>query len=150
MYRPQQASRYSASSGRQSLPSGLIKLNDTDEEDNQEENSGIEEGAEEIEDIWIGWKKLLKGLQETVALPFLRQVKVETLAQRLTSVSNLSPERHGVIWCGKELRRRPLFPADMYERLINKNISIDLKVADRLFQPAVSQATDAVRFNTFR
>lgn len=65
-------------------------------------------------------------------------------------MSNFSPERHDVIWCGKELRRRPLFPADMYERLINKNISIDLKVADRLFQPAVSQATDAVRFNTFR
>lgn len=47
-------------------------VNDTDEEDNQEENSGTEEGAEEIEDIWIGWKKLLKGLQETVGLPFLR------------------------------------------------------------------------------
>lgn len=47
-------------------------VNDTDEEDNQEENSGIEEGAEEIEDIWIGWKKFLKGLQETATLSFLR------------------------------------------------------------------------------
>ncbi|CEP16520.1 hypothetical protein [Parasitella parasitica] len=100
-------------------------INDTDEKDNQEENSGIEESAEEIEDIWIGWKKLLKGLQETATLSFL------------------SPERHDIIWCGKELRRRPLFPADMYERLINKNISIDLKVVDRLFQPEISQATDA-------
>jgi len=47
-------------------------VNDTDEEDNQEENSGIGEGAEDIEDIWIGWKKLLKGIQETAALSFLR------------------------------------------------------------------------------
>ncbi|CEJ03243.1 hypothetical protein RMCBS344292_17231 [Rhizopus microsporus] len=107
-------------------------VNDTDEEDNQEENSGIEEGAEEIEDIWIGWKKLLKGLQETATLSFL------------------SPERHDIIWCGKELRRRPLFPADMYEHLINKNISIDLKVVDRLFQPVVSQATDAIDLEGFK
>lgn len=41
-------------------------VNDTDEEANQEES------AEEIEDIWIGWKKLLKGLQKTATLPFLR------------------------------------------------------------------------------
>ncbi|KAL9549081.1 hypothetical protein MBANPS3_005371 [Mucor bainieri] len=107
-------------------------VRDTDEEDNQEENSGIEEGAEEIEDIWIGWKKLLKGLQESVTLSFL------------------SPERHDIIWCGKELRRRPLLPADMYECLINKNISIDLKVVDRLFQPEVSQPTDAIDLENLR
>ncbi|KAL7322608.1 hypothetical protein PS15p_211587 [Mucor circinelloides] len=56
---------------------------------------GIEEGAEEIEDFWIGWKKLLNGLQETVALLFL------------------SPERHDIIWRSKELRCRPPFPADI-------------------------------------
>ncbi|CAO3642241.1 unnamed protein product [Mucor fragilis] len=77
-------------------------VNNTDEEDNQEENSGIEEGAEEIEDIWIGWKKLLRGLQETATLSFL------------------SPERHDIIWC------------------------------DRLFQPAVSQATDAIDLEVFK
>ncbi|KAG1453616.1 hypothetical protein G6F56_007524 [Rhizopus delemar] len=77
-----------------------MHVNDTNEEDNQEENSDIEEGAEEIEDIWIGWKKLLKGLEETVALPFL------------------SPERHDAA-----LSSRPIY---------------------RLFQSAVSQATDAI------
>ncbi|KAL9556825.1 hypothetical protein PS6_002129 [Mucor atramentarius] len=83
---------------------------------------GIEEGAEEIEDFWIGWKKLLNGLQETVALLFLR----------LTSVLNFSPERHDIIWRSKELRCRPPFPADI------------------LFQPAVLQATDAIDLKGFK
>ncbi|KAG1445388.1 hypothetical protein G6F56_009933 [Rhizopus delemar] len=38
----------------------------------------------------------------------------------------------------------------MYERLINKNINIDLKVVDRLFQSAVSQATDAIDIEGFK
>ena len=48
------------------------RVKDTDEEDNQDESSDFEEGSEEEEDFWVSWKKLLKGLQECVALPFLR------------------------------------------------------------------------------
>ncbi|CEP18245.1 hypothetical protein [Parasitella parasitica] len=38
----------------------------------------------------------------------------------------------------------------MYERLVNKYIGIDLKIVNRLFQPAVSQTTDAIDIEGFR
>ncbi|KAI7851334.1 hypothetical protein BDC45DRAFT_538413 [Circinella umbellata] len=108
------------------------RVKDTDEEDNKEEGSDFEEGSEEEEDFWVSWKKLLKGLQECVTLPFLSSV------------------RHDIIWCGKELRRRPLLPVDMYERLNSEKISIELQVVDSSFQPVVSQATDMIDLKGFK
>ena len=44
----------------------------SDEEDNKEESGDFKEGSEEEDDLWCGWKKLLKGLQDNIPLPCLR------------------------------------------------------------------------------
>ncbi|RCH94170.1 hypothetical protein CU097_012885 [Rhizopus azygosporus] len=61
------------------------RVKGTDEEDYQEGSGDIEESSEEEEDFWIGWKKLLKGLQERATLPFLSLEVLTGVGKTLSS-----------------------------------------------------------------
>ncbi|KAG1444700.1 hypothetical protein G6F56_010188 [Rhizopus delemar] len=93
-----------------------VILNNSDEED--DENY--------VDDIWESWKKLLKSIRESTVLPAL------------------SPESHNVIWCGKQVLRRPLLPLELFQELNKRAPNITMQWVDRIFKKLLLEALDTV------
>ncbi|CAO3685352.1 unnamed protein product [Rhizopus stolonifer] len=88
-------------------------------------DSGDEkEDEKEVEDIWKSWKTLLKTIKESIVLPAL------------------SPESHNVIWCGKQVLRRPVFPVDLFRELNNQVPNITIQLVDRALKQMLYDALD--------
>ncbi|KAG1146177.1 hypothetical protein G6F37_012018 [Rhizopus arrhizus] len=74
----------------------------TSSNDDRSVMSGSDVEEDEIEsrkNIWQDWKEFLNNAQNNKYLP------------------SLSPEKHGVIWYGIDLRRRSSLPEDLYTRM---------------------------------
>ncbi|CEI96088.1 hypothetical protein RMCBS344292_10257 [Rhizopus microsporus] len=93
--------------------------------DNQDDHNNTGVGDEDNDnDIWNSWKTLLKSLQESSVLP------------------SLSPESHGIIWCGKKVLRRPLLPTNLYDQLNNEVPNIKLQCVHPSFRQIMLVALD--------
>lgn len=70
------------------------------------------------------WKKLLKIIRESTAFPAL------------------SPESHNVIWCGKQVLRRPVLPVDLFQELNNQVPNITIQLVDRASKKMLHDVLD--------
>ncbi|KAI8391398.1 uncharacterized protein BYT42DRAFT_192942 [Radiomyces spectabilis] len=100
--------------------------------DGDDEGDGEGDDEEDGNDgIWCAWKKLFKNLKESIALP------------------PLSPECHDIIWCGRQVHRRPMYPIQLYSQLNNELATITLQPVDPCFHTSLSQVVDAADGETF-
>ncbi|KAF7731266.1 hypothetical protein EC973_000682 [Apophysomyces ossiformis] len=99
-------------------------LDDSDDGDTTEEN--------EEEGIWTLWKKFLEDLQ--IAL----------------SWHTLSPEKHGVIWCGKQLARRYFMPGELYERTLKEIPPYPVNPIHQSLRSAYSMVLDTGNINDMK
>ncbi|KAG2209922.1 hypothetical protein INT45_013282, partial [Circinella minor] len=97
--------------------------------DDEEANITDVEGGEEVESeekcIWSEWKDFLNNPNNTAHL------------------IQLSPEKHGVIWCGNLVRRRSCYPAELYKKTNEEVTSVERKSIDSHFIEAINDVADA-------
>lgn len=55
-----------------------------------------------------------------------------------------SPESHNVIWCGKQVLRRPVLPVDLFRELNNQVPNITIQLVDRALKQMLYDALDTV------
>jgi hypothetical protein len=55
-----------------------------------------------------------------------------------------SPELHNVIWCGKQVLRRPILPVDIFQELNNQVPNIKIQLIDHDLKHILYDALDTV------
>ncbi|KAG2232733.1 hypothetical protein INT48_009259 [Thamnidium elegans] len=103
----------------------------TSSNDNRSVMSGsdVEDETESRKNIWQDWKEFLNNVQNNKYLP------------------SLSPEKHGVIWYGIDLRRRSSLPEDLYTRTRYETTAIKQYTISNSYKEAIKNIIQSTNRN---
>ncbi|RCH77977.1 hypothetical protein CU098_003813, partial [Rhizopus stolonifer] len=71
-----------------------------------------------------------------------QRVRATQFIRESTVLPALSPESHNVIWCGKQVLRRPLLPLELFQELNKRAPNITMQWVDRIFKKLLLEALD--------